>query len=595
MEGPYSQILINGYPIFSGLAGVYGLELIPQNMIEKIEVVRGGGSALYGSNAVAGTINILLKEPHFNTYEAGISSGINGFGISDTDQTGDHTINFNTSLVGNDISYALYGFYRNREAFDANGDDFSELANLENMTLGNHLNYNITDKAKLTTDLFFIKEDRRGGNKFDMPNHMADISEALNHTLLTGAIKFEQDFNYSDWSLYASGQNVDRDSYYGAEQSLSDYGKTEGLTYVLGTQYNYSKDNYLLTLGYEYNYDDLKDQKLGYYDIENDEYLDNTLVADQKKTTHGVFAQAEYTLNKFKFTAGARLENYSILEEEHDKNMSETLLVPRFVLKYDINNNFQWRASYAQGYRPPQIFDEDLHIETSGSRQIIHENDPDLTKELSHSIMTSFDYNKQFNKAYFSFLVEGFYTRLDNAFANEIGEPDEDGTVIYTRVNAKEGAVVYGANIESNYIPSDKLSFKLGFTVQRSEYEEAQDFEEKAFFRTPNAYGFLMADIDMGKGFGLNTSMNYTGSMLVPHYDEVLVETDGFLDWGIKLDYDWAIKNETHLNLYTGVKNILNSYQDDFDTGIDRDPAYIYGPGNPRMIYFGLKIGNNLL
>jgi len=61
LEGPYSQILINSRPIFSGLAGVYGLELIPSNMIEKVEIIRGGGSALYGGNAVAGTINILLK------------------------------------------------------------------------------------------------------------------------------------------------------------------------------------------------------------------------------------------------------------------------------------------------------------------------------------------------------------------------------------------------------------------------------------------------------------------------------------------------------------------------------------------------------
>jgi outer membrane receptor for ferrienterochelin and colicins len=63
MEGPYSQILINSRPIFSGLAGVYGLELIPANMIERVEIVRGGGSALYGSNAIAGTINLILKDP----------------------------------------------------------------------------------------------------------------------------------------------------------------------------------------------------------------------------------------------------------------------------------------------------------------------------------------------------------------------------------------------------------------------------------------------------------------------------------------------------------------------------------------------------
>jgi len=63
MEGPYSQILINSRPIFSGLAGVYGLELIPSNIIERVEVIRGGGSALYGGNAIAGTINLILKDP----------------------------------------------------------------------------------------------------------------------------------------------------------------------------------------------------------------------------------------------------------------------------------------------------------------------------------------------------------------------------------------------------------------------------------------------------------------------------------------------------------------------------------------------------
>jgi outer membrane receptor for ferrienterochelin and colicins len=71
MEGPYSQVLINSRQIFSGLAGVYGLELIPTNMIEKVEVIRGGGSALFGSNAIAGTINIRMKEPTVNSYEAG--------------------------------------------------------------------------------------------------------------------------------------------------------------------------------------------------------------------------------------------------------------------------------------------------------------------------------------------------------------------------------------------------------------------------------------------------------------------------------------------------------------------------------------------
>ncbi|HNT94366.1 MAG TPA: TonB-dependent receptor, partial [Bacteroidales bacterium] len=100
MEGPYSQILINSRPIFSGLAGVYGLELLPANMIERVEVVRGGGSALFGSNAIAGTINIILKEPSVSSFELGLNGGLTGVGTSATsDPAGDYSASFNSSYV----------------------------------------------------------------------------------------------------------------------------------------------------------------------------------------------------------------------------------------------------------------------------------------------------------------------------------------------------------------------------------------------------------------------------------------------------------------------------------------------------------------
>ena len=68
LDGRYSQILIDSRPIMSALAGVYGLEQIPTNMIERVEVVRGGGSALFGSSAIAGVINIITKEPQRNSF-----------------------------------------------------------------------------------------------------------------------------------------------------------------------------------------------------------------------------------------------------------------------------------------------------------------------------------------------------------------------------------------------------------------------------------------------------------------------------------------------------------------------------------------------
>ena len=117
LEGPYSQILINSRPIFSGLAGVYGLELIPANMIEKVEVVRGGGSALYGSNAIAGTINIILKEPSSDIYEVGVNSALTGVGVDGSGgPASDYSVNLNTSMVSanNRTGMSLVWFHKAR-------------------------------------------------------------------------------------------------------------------------------------------------------------------------------------------------------------------------------------------------------------------------------------------------------------------------------------------------------------------------------------------------------------------------------------------------------------------------------------------------
>ncbi|MBQ5374426.1 MAG: TonB-dependent receptor, partial [Bacteroidaceae bacterium] len=132
LEGPYSQILINSRPIISALSGVYGLEQIPVNMIERVEVVRGGGSALFGANAVGGTINIITKDPINNSYQvASTLSNANG-------KSWEQYMGANASLAGKDNVYglALYQTYRNRNPYDDNGDGFSEIGKLNMNTFG---------------------------------------------------------------------------------------------------------------------------------------------------------------------------------------------------------------------------------------------------------------------------------------------------------------------------------------------------------------------------------------------------------------------------------------------------------------------------
>ncbi len=616
MEGPYSQILINSRPIFSGLAGVYGLELIPANMIERVEVIRGGGSALYGSNAIAGTVNLILKDPITNSYEFGVNSGLIGLGLSNAGKMAiDNAVNFNTSLVSSDSKsgMSLFGFYRNRDAFDANNDDFSEISTLDNITVGSRIYHRFTTKDKLVADFFTINEERRGGDRFDYPLHQANIAEAVTHNINTAALTYEHYFRDKDiFSVYASAQRINRDSYYGAEQSLSDYGNTKDLSYATGIQYTANFKKAELLLGVENTGSWLKDTKLGYPDLDsiiivNDSTVEipsreNTLVADQSIITTGVFSQYEFTLAKFKFSIGARLDNYVVANNKNENaGISGTVLSPRLSVKYDIKEYLQSRISYSQGYRAPQIFDEDLHIETSGSRQVIHVNSPDLKQENSSSYMASLDFNKKIGKISLSVLVEGFYTELENPFANEYGEADESGSVVYTRINAEEGAVVQGVNMEITIAPSKDVILKTGFTMQSSEYGEEVEFEEKRFFRTPGQYGFMNLDWTLSKKWSFSSSLNYTGKMLVPYFgtalavpeDGELRETNPFFDAGAKLSYTVKL-NGAKLQLFAGMKNIFNSYQNDFDYGIERDPGYMYGPMLPRMLYFGLRFGNLL-
>lgn len=267
---------------------------------------------------------------------------------------------------------------------------------------------------------------------------------------------------------------------------------------------------------------------------------------------------------------------------------------------YELLPYLQTRVSYSQGFRAPQIFDEDLHIETSGARQVINVNDPDLKQETSHSFMASLDFNKLLGTVYTGLLIEGFYTRLKDPFVNEIGEPDENGRVLYTRKNAGEGAVVRGINLELKLRPLQDFSMTSGFTVQSSKYDIAQQFDKKEFFRSPSDYGYINLDWDFVRNVCFSLTGTYTGKMMVPYFGPLtdpdvgeLRESDPFIDLGSKIHYNIKINGAT-LQLYSGIKNIFNSYQADFDTGIDRDPAYIYGPVSPRSIYFGIRVGNKL-
>lgn len=606
LEGPYSQILIDSRPVFSGLAGVYGLELIPAAMIDRVEVVRGGGSALFGGNAIAGTINLITKDPVRNAFSGNSSTGFIG-----DNGTLDYNLSFNGSMVSDDnrSGISLYGFKRQRDHWDANGDGYSELSELENGTFGSSLFFRPANRSKITLDYFYIQESRRGGNAFDKLKHEADVAEAVDHRINSANLSYDKLMNDHDkFSVYAAMQSVDRDSYYGAAQDPLAYGHSTDFSYTAGTQLHKDLKNMILapselTVGAEFSSTRLKDTKLGGYDAETDSHTDNTLIANQQATTIGLFAQNEWIWEQFRLSAGIRAEHYAIddLAKTSDK-VTGNVLSPRVTLLYKAGPKLQLRSSYAKGYRAPQIFDEDLHVETSGARRVTRVNDPNLKQETSNSFTVSADITEQFGRFVTQFLAEGFYTQLNDPFTNEYGEPDQDGNVVYTRTNAEEGAAVKGINLEMNISMGTKLLLQSGFTCQQSRYEAEQEFDEKRFFRTPESYGFAAMTWSPNQRFRVAATATYTGKMLIPYFGPEqddpeageLRRSPRFLDFGAKVSRDFKLSDDLNIQLYGGAKNLFNSFQKDFDRGIDRDPSYLYGPLTPRMFYIGIKLGNLL-
>lgn len=596
LDGHYSQILIDSRPIFSSLNGVYGLEQIPASMIDRVEVVRGGGSALFGASAIGGTINIITKEPTRNSAEAGHSfmsvGGSNSF---------DNATSVNVSLVTDDnkAGFYAYGQSRYRKAFDYDGDGYSELPMLSNQTLGLNSFLKLSPYSKLTLQYHGIHEFRRGGNLLDRVAHEANIAEQIEHYIQGGGLNYDY-FSPNEknkLSAYFSFQATKRNSYYGGigegtpediENALKAYGDTHDFTCIFGAQYVHSFGKLLfmpsdLTLGAEYNYDGLNDVILGY---------DRDF--RQKVRIGSVFFQNEWKNKQWSFLVGGRLDKHNMI--------SHVIFSPRVNLRFNPTENINLRISYAGGFRAPQAFDEDLHVGVVGGERLVTVFAENLKEERSNSFSLSSDLYHKFGNVQTNLLVEGFYTDLNNVFAlRQLDQPDAHGNTVQERYNAY-GAKVLGLNIEGKAMFTDWFSLQAGVTLQQSKYDEAIGWNDEVpeqkyrkMMRTPNTYGYFTASFTPLKLLTASLTGNYTGSMLIGHNagsgvdSPVAVNTPDFFTVNLKVAYDIPIYKYLTLQVNGGVQNITNAYQKDFDKGWNRDSDYIYGPSLPRSYFIGVK------
>ncbi|MFD0993879.1 TonB-dependent receptor [Tenacibaculum geojense] len=610
LAGGYSQILINGRPIFSPLTGLYGLEQIPTNMVERIEVVRGGGSALYGSSAIGGTVNVITKVPTRNNYSIGYTyQNIKG--------TSDHIINGNGTLVNTNKTLGATVFFNSRERglFDANNDNFSELPSLTNLAFGGTIFYTPNNNEKLEVSFSKLYEYRYGGDMIETNPSLALQAEERTHNVYMSNIDYQKNFNNNKTSFiaYLASQFTDRDHYTGVRPDVGSpedvnhlqnlpYGTSETTTLQGGIQLNHKIENFIsgdniITLGSEFIKDDVFD------DIETYNYT-----VDQTTKNLGVFLQSDWEINsKWNLLAGVRYDNHtlnSLKIDKTQKQITNNVLSPRVSLLYKPFDKTQIRATWGTGFRAPQAFDTDLHIAFAGGGVSRIQLSDNLKRERSNSYTVSFNYDKPTEHYIYGFTIEGFYTQLNNAFVLEnIGE-DNFGELFEKRNGDK--ATVKGVTIESRFNYEGILQLETGFTLQESFNRTPVNYSTdlptiKEFLRTPNTYGYATFSYEPNTKFNSAINLVYTGPMKVLHLaspenllnDEYYKSPD-FVELGFKSSYIFKLpKLKSNVEISGGVKNILDSYQTNFDTGKERDSNFIYGPANPRTFFIGLKFTNN--
>lgn len=596
LPGAYSQILIDSRPIFSSLAGVYGLEQLPASMIDRVEIVRGGGSALFGSSAIAGTINVITKEPVRNT--ASVSHNLNSIGNSSFE----NNTSFNASLVSDNhkMGIMVFGQNRHRSAYDHDEDGFSEIPVIDSRTLGFRSFLRTSIYSRLTLEYHNTNEFRRGGDQLDKEPFETYITEQAQSNINAGSAKWDwfSSNNKHRVNIFFAGQQVDRKSYYGGGEPFSEdnpdtdrllsYGKSDNFTYSTGGQYSYELDHLLfmpagITAGIEYTDDDLTDRS-GFRPEEIKQHVN----------TKSLYAQNEWKNEMWSFLVGARLDKHSLLDD--------AIISPRANIRYNPTQNMNFRISYGKGFRAPQLFDEDLHVEIAGGEPIISIHSEDLKEETSHSFSGSMDwYIPLGNRSQVNFLVEGFFTRLNDPFTS-ISSEEPDGSIIRTVVN-NSGAKVYGMNLEIRSMYRNWLQLQLGVTCQKSRYDEAFKWSgdtddevqpTKRMLRTPDLYGYFIATASFMKRFDTSLSGNYTGKMLVPH-EAGYIETNRTEETPVFFDLNWKIAytlsfNGSDVEVNMGIQNIFNAYQKDFDKGAERASGYMYGPSLPRSFFVGAKL-----
>ncbi|MBU2018996.1 MAG: TonB-dependent receptor [Bacteroidetes bacterium] len=580
LEGPYTLVLIDGMPIVSGLSTVYGLSGIPNSLLERIEIVKGPASSLYGSEAVGGLINIITKNPT-NAPVFSADSFITDWGELNVDLGFKGNIG-KAATVLTGINYFNYS-----NPIDNNNDNFTDVTLQDRISVFQKWNFNRKSKKQLSLAGRYFYEDRwggelqwnkgfRGGDEVYGESIYTKRWEILGAYELPTVEKMLFSFSYTD----RDQNSVYGDTPYLVQQRIG-FGQ-------LTWDKKINKHDLLFGTALRYQY-----------------YDDNTTatVTEDVNWIPSLYVQDEIAFNdNHKILLGAR----------YDYNSNHgNIFTPRFAYKWKINDNNILRFNTGTGFRIVNLFTEE-HAALTGSRDVVVLED--LKPE--RSINANINYLKKFytNKGNFIGLeTTAWYTRFSNSII-----PDYDtnpNQIIYKNLDGH--AVTKGISTNLDFVFNNGLKMILGAT-----YMDVSKTEEGVTTRQILTEKFSATWAISYRINKLFLDVDYTGNVYGPMRLPLL----GDLDPRSEYSPTWSIQNIQftfnkfkNIEIYGGVKNLLNwtpnksnpfiiaRADDPFDKNVQFDandnaqatadnpyaltfdPSYVYGPNQGIRSFFGLR------
>jgi outer membrane receptor for ferrienterochelin and colicins len=578
-EGSYTMVLIDGFPIVSGLSTVYGFSGIPQALIERIEVIKGPASTLYGSEAVAGVINLITKLPE-NTSKLSVDSFFSGWGEVNTDLAYKYQLSDKTSAILG-VNYFNYS-----NPIDNNKDGFTDLTLQDRISIFNK--FTIGNKFSIATR--FVYEDRWGGQMGWLPKHRGG-EELYGESIFTRRFEFFGKYQFNkNLSFQFSFNDHNQNSAYGKILLKAD--QTIGFGQMVWNK-NIAKHELLMGLAYRFTF----------YDDNTTATFNDFSSQNMASITHlpGLLIQNQTQINPY---------NTLLLGIRYDHNsIHGNILTPR--INYKINNSDKssiLRLSAGTGYRVAQVFTED-HAALTGARKVVFLDD--LNPERSWNANMNFVQKFYLRKGA---IIDFDFSLFTTHFSNKI-IPDyetDPNKIIYDNLTGKSTS--NGISLNINLFAQGGLRINVGATYIDTYVEE--NGIKTVPFLTERFQGVWKVEKKwIANDLTLDFTGTNTGALRLPtlgNLDPRPSYSDPFSILNVQLTKTW---NNT-IEYYGGVKNILNFVPpsnsitrpfDPFDRqvvfdqsgnalptpsnpyALTFDPTYVYTSNQGIRFFFGIR------